>query len=384
MTRTRSSARAPDTEAGADTVSDEMQKIRWALIGAGNIAQVAVLPAFAHATETCELVAIVSSDPEKKAKLSAKYSVEHVGDYDELEAVLEAADVDAAYIALPNHLHRAFTERCAAVGVHVLCEKPMAPSVEDCLAMMHACDAAGVQLMIAYRLHFEEASLKALETVRDGRLGELSSFSSVFSHDVVRGDVRTQQVPGAGALFDLGPYCVNAARTLFGDEPTEVFGWQVNDGAVDVMTTALLKFPGDRLAQFTVNQGAAAVSELRIVGSKGDLRLDPAYEYVKGLKEFLTLDEQTKQKSYEARDQFAPELIYFARCLLDGEEPEPSGEEGLCDVRVLTAIVQSASTGKAVPLAPFERKQHLNPDEQLIKKPKVRKVKPVNAPSPSR
>lgn len=358
--------------------------IRWAVIGAGNIAQVAVLPAFEHATESCELVAIVTSDAEKQAKLSAKYGVAHAGSYDDLEQILEDADVDAAYIALPNHLHREFTERCAAVGVHVLCEKPMAPTVADCEAMMAACEQAGVRLMIAYRLHFEEANLKALEAVREGAIGDLKSFSSQFSHDVKDDDIRAQDLPGAGALFDLGPYCLNAARTLFGDEPIEVFGWQVLKNAVDVTTCALLKFPGDRLAQFTVSQGAAAVEEMRIVGTSGDLRLEPAYEYKKGLKQFLTVDEKTTPTSYPQRDQFAPQLVYFARCLLDGEDPEPNGEEGLCDVRVLAAIVESAQTGRPVTLAPFERSQHPDPAEQIINKPKARKVKPINAPSPSR
>jgi predicted dehydrogenase len=260
----------------------------------------------------------------------------------------------------------------------------MAPSVVDCEAMIAACDAAGVRLMIAYRLHFEEASLQALEKVRDGTIGDPQSFSSVFSHMVKEGDVRTRAVPGGGALFDLGPYCVNAARTLFGEEPVEVFGWQTVREGIDEMTAALLKFSEGRIAQFTVHQGASFVSELRITGTTGDLRLDPAYEYAEGLKEFLTVDEETHQKKFAARDQFAPELIYFAQCLLDGDEPEPSGEEGLCDVRVLSAIVQSAQSGKAVTLAPFERRQHPDPSRQIIKRPPVAKVEPVNAPAPSR
>ncbi len=359
-------------------------KIRWAVIGAGNIAQVAVLPAFTHAKETSELVAIISSDPEKQQKLCAKYGVEHAGDYPQLEAVIEAADVDAAYIALPNHLHREFTERCASLGVHVLCEKPMAPTVEDCVAMMSACSEAGVRLMIAYRLHFEEASLRALEDVRNGAIGAPLSFSSVFSHCVKDDDVRALNVPGGGALFDLGPYCINAARTLFGEEPVEVFGWQVLKNGVDEATTALLKFSGDRIAQFTVHQGASSVQELRITGTAGDLRLDPAYEYKEGLKTFLTVDEETKTKKYAARDQFAPEIIYFAQCLLDGDEPEPSGEEGLCDVRVISAIRMSAQSGKAVTLEPYERRQHPDPSRQIINKPPVPKVQTINAPSPSR
>ena len=364
------------------------QKIRYAVVGAGNIAQVAILPAFAHASENSELVAVVSSDPEKRHKLSERYGVETSGDYDDLERVLEEADVDAAYIALPNHLHRSFTERCARAGVHVLCEKPMALSVNDCEAMLDACAVADVKLMIAYRLHFEEANLRAIEAVRDGKIGDPLLFSSVFTHQVKAGDIRARGEAGGGALYDLGPYCVNAARSLFGDEPIEVFAWRIigrdpRFADVDETTTAVLKFPDERMAQFTVGQSASSVSEYRVVGTAGDLRLDPAYEYVGELKEHLTIDEKTRTKTFARRDQFAPELVYFSRCIIDDEEPEPSGEEGMCDVRVLEAIVQSAQSGRPVQLAPFERSNH--PDiSQEMKKPPVGKIEPVNAPSPSR
>src|SRR5688572_10991324 len=117
-------------------------KVRYAVVGLGHIAQVAVLPAFAHA-ENSELAALISDDPEKLEKLGRRYKVKARFSYDQFEECLSSGGVDAVYIALPNHLHREYTERAARAGVHVLCEKPMAVSEEDCLAMIRAAEESG-------------------------------------------------------------------------------------------------------------------------------------------------------------------------------------------------------------------------------------------------
>ncbi|HEX8790374.1 MAG TPA: Gfo/Idh/MocA family oxidoreductase [Polyangiaceae bacterium] len=361
---------------------------RFAVIGLGNIAQAAVLPAFEHARERCELVALVSSDADKLAELGRRYGVEHTGSYDDLEDVLAEAEADAAYIALPNAQHRVFTERCAHAGVHVLCEKPMATSVEDCDAMIEVCDEQDVKLMIAYRLHFEPANLHAIELARSGRLGELRFFSSVFGQQVREGDIRTRRDAGGGALFDMGVYCVNAARYLFRDEPFEVFGWQTDEGdprfeGVDASTVALLRFPGDRLAQLSCSQASADVDTYRLVGTQGDLRVEPAFSYHDELVHYVTVGGRTKEERFPKLDHFAPELLHFAQCIDEGVDPEPSGEEGLADVRVMQAIVRSARSGRSVELPPYERTQR--PDIGLeMRKPPVRKPRTVRAPSPSR
>jgi predicted dehydrogenase len=142
---------------------DEKRTIRYAVVGLGYITQVAVLPAFAHARRNSVLAALISDDEKKMKTLARKYRVEHTGTYQEYEECLRRAAVDAVYIALPNHMHREYTERAAAVGVHVLCEKPMALSVADCEVMINAARAANVKLMIACRLHFEAANLRAVE-----------------------------------------------------------------------------------------------------------------------------------------------------------------------------------------------------------------------------
>src|SRR5262245_25278657 len=148
------------------------RKVRYAVVGQGYFAQKAVLPAFAHARKTSELTAIVSSDPKKLRKLAKAYGVAHTVDYDGLEELCRGDVIDAVYPVTPNHTHRALTERVAPHGIHVLCEKPMAVTEEDCEAMIRVCRDHGSKLMIAYRLHFEDANLRVREQLKKGKLGE--------------------------------------------------------------------------------------------------------------------------------------------------------------------------------------------------------------------
>lgn len=361
---------------------EHRRKIRYAVIGAGNIAQVAVLPAFAHAKKSSELVGLISGDAEKRAELSKRYDLGLHGDYHDLELLLEQGRIDAVYIATPNSLHKEHALRAAAAGVHVLCEKPLAASVSECEAIIDACDSAGVKLMVAYRLHFEAANLKALELVESGKIGEPKIFDSVFTHVVRPGDIRDHAELGGGAVLDLGIYCINAARHLFRAEPSLVTATAQKRNGVDDTTTAILHFPGGQLAQFTVSNSVASVSSYRIAGTEGDLRVEPAYGYSEGLEHHLTVDGKTKTEHFGKRDQFAPELEYFSRCILEDRTPEPDGQEGLNDLRVIEAILQSAETGKAVALEPRPPTRHPSPAQES-KKPAVGKQQTVNAPSPS-
>src|SRR5712671_4659908 len=163
------------------------QKIRYAVVGIGHLAQVAVLPAFKGAANS-ELAAIVSGDAEKRNKLGKKYCIEQVYSYDEYDRAL--SEVDAVYLVLPNHLHREYAVRAAQAGVHVLCEEPMAVTEADCEAMIEAAEANDVKLMIAYRLHFEEGNLAAIRLARNGKLGNLRAFSSEFAQQVVADNIR--------------------------------------------------------------------------------------------------------------------------------------------------------------------------------------------------
>src|SRR5262249_24127556 len=146
------------------------KKIRYAVVGLGHIAQVAVMPAFKHAKNS-ELAALVTGNPEKDRQLRERYHV-RAYKYEDLEEGLDKERVDAVYIATPNPLHREHTERAARAGVHVLCEKPMATTQDDCDAMIRAAARNNVKLMIAYRLHFNDANLHAVRLAKSGDLGK--------------------------------------------------------------------------------------------------------------------------------------------------------------------------------------------------------------------
>jgi predicted dehydrogenase len=359
--------------------------VRYAVVGLGHIAQVAVLPAFAHARRNSRLAALVSDDAAKLGALAKQYRVDAAFSYDEYDACLE--QVDAVYIALPNSLHAEYTIRAANAGVHVLCEKPMAVTVEECERMIAACRAHRVKLMIAYRLHFEEINLKAVELVRRGRIGEPRFFNSSFALSVRPGNIRTRRELGGGTLYDIGVYCINAARYLFRAEPTEVSAISVNSGAakvaeIDESTGAVLRFDGGRVAAFVTSFNAADVASYRIVGSKGQLRVDPAYEYAEGLAYELTVDGRTSRTRIGKRDQFAPELLYFSDCIRKDRAPEPSGDEGLQDVRIVQALYRSAETGRAVVIPPFRRAKRPGRGQQIVR-PGVRKRELVHAKSGS-
>lgn len=353
------------------------------MVGLGHIAQVAVLPAFGNARRNSRLAAIVSGDPVKRDEVAKKYGVHKAYSYEQYDACLASGEIDAVYIALPNHMHREYAERAARAGVHVLCEKPMALTEEECERMARAAQEGGVKLMVAYRLHFERANLEAIETVRSGRLGEARLFTSTFTMHVVPGNIRVRRESGGGVLYDIGIYCINAARGLFRDEPIEVGA--VTSGRADEVeesVSAWLRFPHERLASFTCSFGASKVSEYRIVGTKGDLSLDPAYEYAKPLRHRLTIDDEQRERRFAKRDQFAPELLYFSDCVLQNRDPEPSAEEGLADVRIIRALYRSAQTHRPVELPPFERRERQSL-EQEIRRPPIDKPTVIHAQAPS-
>ena len=278
-------------------------RVRYAVVGQGYISQIAVLPAFANARRNSELVALVSDDPQKLQVLGRRYGVDRLYGYEEFDACLASDEVDAVFIALPNHLHHAYTLRSARAGKHVLCEKPMAVTEDECLEMIEEAEKNRVQLMVAYRLHFEQANLKAVEIARAGRLGDLRTFNSLFCMQVEDGNIRLQAAAGGGTLYDIGIYCINAARHLFGAEPIEVVAFAANNGEarfreVDEMTSAILRFPDDRLASFTCSFGAADVAAFDLGGTKGTLRLEKAYSFAEDMTQRLTVGKRTTEKTY--------------------------------------------------------------------------------------
>jgi predicted dehydrogenase len=350
------------------------RRVRYAVVGLGHIAQVAILPGFAHARQNSELAALVTGDPAKARKLGRKYGVEAVYSYKEYEKCLRSGTIDAVYIALPNSLHKTYSVAASKAGIHVLCEKPMALDEKECAEMISAAAKSGAKLMIAYRLHFSKANLKAIEILKSGSLGISRVFNSTFTMQVRKGNIRLKRRLGGGPLWDIGIYCINASRYLLRAEPEEVFAFDAASKdsrfkEIEESLCAILKYPGGRLAAFTCSFGASDVSSYEVVGTKGSLRADPAYEYAEGLEISVKIGGRERRHAFAKSDQFGPELVYFSDCILKNREPEPSGREGEIDVRIVRALYKSLSNGRPVSLRLPEPTMRPNSEQQIQRSP---------------
>lgn len=362
--------------------------VRYAVIGIGHIAQAAVLPAFGHAKRNSTLAALVSGDPKKLEQLGRRYRVEHLCHYEALDELFASGAIDVAYVALPNSMHRDVAIRAARAGLHVLCEKPLAVTSRECEAIIAAAKQNRVKLMTAYRLHFERANLEVAQLVRSGKLGQTRFFSSDFSMQVSADNIRLERDLGGGPLYDIGIYCINAARSAFAADPVEVWATATKSGdrrfrEVEETVAAAMRFGDERIATFTCSFGAADRSVYTVTGTKGSVTVDPAYEYAEGLAYEARIGERKSQKRFAKSDQFAAELLYFSDCVLKDREPEPSGQEGLTDVRVIEGMMRSIGTGRWVSLD-IEQRRRRPTLRQEIRRPAVpREPKLVNVQSAS-
>ena len=295
--------------------------VRYAVVGLGHIAQVAVLPAFAARAELAARGARERRSPEAHAAIE---KVQGAARSPTTSTRTAWSRVDAVYIALPNSMHAEYTIRAANAGVHVLCEKPLAVTVEECEKMIDACESGGVKLMTAYRLHFEPAtdSRHRADAEAEARRAEVLRFDVLLSSEArqypsARGAGRRHAVRHRRVLHQRRAQSLrrraNGGICLFGQ-----YGWKT-DAEIDETTAAVLRFERDRLATFITSFNAADTGGYSIVGEKGSLKVDPGYEYAEGLSYELTIDGKTIRKTTAKRDQFAAELAL----LLGLHSPQP-------------------------------------------------------------
>jgi len=379
-------------EAAKDALGLGGPKVRYAVVGLGDISQRAFMPAVSH-THNSEIVALVTGDPEKAGDLCKEYKIKDSYSYEQFSILLQSKTVDAIYLATPNWRHAEFAVPALKAGVHVLLEKPMEVSSAKCQEILDAQKESKAKLMIAYRLHFEPATIAGIEKVRSGDLGQVHMFNASFSQLCKPENHRGQNGEDAGPLFDMGVYPLNAARNLYGAEPIEVFafgtkhpGSGFSEDFCDTVCATLV-FPENRLAQFTVSYFGNKLDEYVIAGTKGSIRVSPAFMYKSGL-EFapLTVGEKRSHETFKHTDQFGGELQYFSECIQKNVDPEANGEEGLCDVRVVEALIRSLRTKTPQQLEPFTRTQRiaLSQEKKLHAVKQPNPAKEVNAAPPSK
>lgn len=350
------------------------RQIGYAVVGLGNTARTAILPAFARAAEHSRLVAVISGD-RAKAQLVAQQYHATAYHYDELRQCLQREDVNVLYIALPNSMHSDYAVEAARAGVHVLCEPPMAVTADECRRMIRTCQTNRVKLMIAYRSRFRPSVLKALALVRAGHIGLPKTFSSDLTTRVDAPDsIRLQRRLGGGTVYHLGVECIHAARSLLGADPAQVmamtgrtsrrYGGDVDEGAV-----ALIRFPDERLTHFHTSFGEEPSSRFTIFGEEGWIHVANAYEAEAPGHLTLLQRGERQETSFEPTDEFAAVLTHFSTALREERVPEPAGVEGLQDVRIIEAIYRSARDGRPVTLPRLARMEAPGADQDAVRPP---------------
>jgi len=327
--------------------------VRWGIIGAGVIADVRMAPAIRQATG-CELVAVQARDAAKAAAFAEKHSAAR--HYTDVAALVADPQVDAVYIASPNYLHAEQTILAAQHGKHVLCEKPMALTLDECQAMIDACRTHGVRLMIGYMMRFHAVHQRAREMVEFGFLGEPKLARAHFLFQLPRpGPNNWRQQPalsGGGAVMDVAVHCVDLLRFLLSREVEAVSAFAAHDPSTypsDETTAILLRFEGNVQGAVEVSFGVPyASNDFALYGSQGTLLgADSLGQEPTGSLRALSA-EGISDVPLRPVNMYVAEVEHFARRIAEGQEPAISGEEGLQMQRIALAVYDAVRTGQMV------------------------------------
>ena len=321
------------------------RKIRWGVLSTANIGRAVVIPAIQHSVNG-ELVAVASRESGRAREFAAKCGIPV--NYGSYEALISAEDIDAVYIPLPNSLHEEWTVRAAEAGKHILCEKPMAMSAAECVAMEDAARRNGVKLMEAFMYRFHPRTQKVLESVRSRAIGDVRLIQSVFTFRVTdRADIRLQPDLGGGSLMDVGCYCVNVTRMVAAQEPIEVEAY-ASWGAtgVDEQLVGSLRFENGLLAQFECSLVLNRRELYQLIGTEGVFDVPAAF--LPGTSNTIIRQQQGRSEMLHevpGADEYRLMVEHFSSCVLNDEPPRYSATDAAANMRVIEALYRSARSG---------------------------------------
>ena len=338
---------------------EDEKSIGFALVGIGNLTMGQLLPAFAKC-KIARPVALVSGHPDKAREQANKYDIDlkNIYDYENFDSIKDNPAIDVVYVVLPNSMHAEYTIRAAKAGKHVLCEKPMANSVEDCQAMIEACRAARHKLAIGYRMQHEPMTQKAIQLARSADdIGTIKQITAEAGFNI--GDPTqwrlNRKLAGGGSLMDMGIYALNAVRYLSGQEPAEVSAVSYSTPGdprfkeVEETIAFELRFDSGIVASCLSTYGFNC-NRFRLYGTRGQLESEPLQSYT-GNHVWHTRGRNRQEVQYEPVNHFAAEMDDFCQSIQNDKAPLTPGEEGLKDIKVMMAAYESARTGKALKIA---------------------------------
>ena len=300
----------------------------------------------AHASDKVELIAVASREQSKADAYAREWEIERA--YGSYDALLEDPDVDAVYISLPNTMHCEWSIKAVEAGKHVLCEKPLSrhPGVVE--QAFDAAERAGRFLSEAFMYRHNPQTMRLVELVREGAIGELRLIRSAFSYSLYDAEnIRLRTDVEGGSLMDVGCYCVSGSRLLAG-EPESVFGQAyVGPSGTDWVFAGTMRFPGDVLAQFDCGTALPERDELEVIGSEGSLFLDdPWHCWEPGIE--LRRDGDVERIELDPTDSYRLELENLSDAI-HGEAPLLLGrEDAVAQAKALEALHRSAETGTPV------------------------------------
>ena len=324
-----------------------MTKVRWGILSTANIGMTKVTPAIQQA-ENCEVVAIASRSEEQAQGAAKQLSIP--GFYASYEALLEADEVDAVYIPLPNNLHHEWTIKAAATGKHVLCEKPIGLSAAEGEEMAAACEEAGVKLEEAFMYRHHPTWVEAVRLLGSGAIGELQAVQSWFSYfNDDPNNIRNRVQLGGGAIMDIGCYCINLSRMLFEAEPTRVEAAVRRDPTmgIDIVSSAVLEFPGGGQATFTCSTQAEDYQRVHIVGTHGRIDIEIPFNIPPDRETRIFVMQggdppvppAIESLVFSAADQYTIQARLFAQAILDDTEVPVPIDDAIANMRVIETIL---------------------------------------------
>jgi predicted dehydrogenase len=322
------------------------RKVRFGVLSTANIGRAAVIPAI-RASRNGEVQAVASRDPERARVFAAEHGIPRsCGSY---EALLEAKDIDAVYIPLPNSLHREWTVRAAEAGKHVLCEKPLGLTALECEEMHRKAQEGGVRLMEAFMYRFHPRTELVRKLIGEGAVGPLRGLQATFTFRLRRADdIRLSAELGGGALMDVGCYCVNVARTLAGAEPVEVqafASWAAT--GVDERMIGSMRFAGGLLAQFDCALTLERRESYQVLGPEGHLSVGSAF--LPGTSD-ATIEEHhgragARVHTVPGADEYQLMVEHFADSVLEEKPVRYPATEAAANLRAIEALYRSAENG---------------------------------------
>ena len=322
------------------------QPLRWGLLSTARINNALIPPL--KLSNRNKLAAVASRSQEKADTYKREKKIKRAfGSY---ETLLADPDIDVIYNPLPNHLHAKWTVQAVEAGKHVLCEKPLALSLDEVDAITEASRRYGkiVAEAFAYRSH--PHMLKIKEIIDSGQLGKVKFVHGSFTFVMTKeADIRWNPEMGGGSLWDIGCYPLSFTRAVLGAEPLEVFGWQVTSpSGIDETFAAQLRFPGDVYAQLDCSFKVPYHVFMEIIGDEGTLNIPQPFNTGAKKNLYLTRDGKTSTIVVKGPDPYVAEVENLADAILLGKPLVVSLADSRADTAAILALLESAKTGMPV------------------------------------